>query len=113
VKAAGMMSLVGGARLHALELGLAETNTIERFRAAAALGHYTAEDASEITDAYQHLMRIRLRHQLDQLAAGRPPDNFLDPRRLSHADALLFRDALRTVARVQAGIAERYAGFAG
>jgi hypothetical protein len=37
------------------------------------------------------------------------PDNFVDPRTLYHADALLFRDALKTVTRVQAGIRERFA----
>jgi signal-transduction protein with cAMP-binding, CBS, and nucleotidyltransferase domain len=54
-------------------------------------------------------VRLRLVHQLGRLEHGQPADNHLDPERLSHADALLFRDALKTVARVQAGIRERFA----
>ncbi len=109
VKSAGTIQVVGAARLHALALGRPETNTVERIRAATAAGIYTAADGREITDAYQHLMRVRLLHQLEQVDAGVTPDNHVAPGRLSHAEALLFRDALRTVSRVQAGLRERYA----
>ncbi|HEU4371290.1 MAG TPA: DUF294 nucleotidyltransferase-like domain-containing protein [Methylomirabilota bacterium] len=109
IKAAGTLQLTGAARLAALEFGLSQTNTVDRLRAAAERGLYSAEDTREITDAYQHLMRLRLVHQLEQIAAGAPPDNDVVHARLSHADALLFRDALKTVERVQAGIRERFA----
>lgn len=108
VKSGGMLQLVGAGRLVALELGLAATNTVDRFQAAAEQGVYKREDAHEITDAYQHLMRLRLVHQLERLEAGEPPDNHVDPRRLSRADRLLLREALRTVTRVQAELRERY-----
>jgi CBS domain-containing protein len=108
VKGAGSVQLVGAARLAALELGLPETNTVERIQAAAARGLYAGQER-EIADAHQLLMRIRLVHQLEQLAAGVPVTNHVDPRRLAHADALLFSDALKTVGRVQAQIRERFA----
>ena len=108
VKGAGCLQLVGAARVGALELGLAETNTVDRIRAATAHGVYTPEEATEIGDAYQHLLRLRLVHQLSRLADGAEPDNYVDPARLSHADALLFRDALKTVGRVQAGLRARF-----
>jgi CBS domain-containing protein len=109
VKAAGSMQLVGAGRVHALELGVEATNTVDRFREAGRHGIYKDEEVREITDAHQHLTRLRLVHQLGQLTRGEVPDNFVDPRTLSHADALLFRDALKTVTRVQAGIRERFA----
>jgi CBS domain-containing protein len=105
VKAAGSLQLVGAARLAALERGLAETNTVDRIRAA---GLYTPAEAREITDAYQHLMRLRLTHQLARVEATETPDNHVDPARLSHAEALLLRDALKTVARVQDGLRARF-----
>jgi CBS domain-containing protein len=108
VKGAGGMQLAGAGRLHALELGLAETNTIERFRAAGQRSLYREDEVREITDAYQHLMRLRLVHQLDQSARDGLPDNYIDPYRLSHADHLLLRDALKTVRRVQAGLRDRF-----
>jgi CBS domain-containing protein len=109
VKGAGAMQLTGAARVDALELGLTATNTIDRFRHACERGRYTPAEAREITDAYQHLTRLRLVHQLEQLAAGVPPDNRVNPATLSRADAVLFRDALGTVERVQAGLRARFA----
>jgi CBS domain-containing protein len=109
VKGGGNLQLVGAARLLALQLGLGETNTVDRFRAAGAGGALGALDVGEITDAFQHLMRLRLRHQLEQLERGVVPDNLVAPDALSHADALLFRDALQTVRKVQAAIRERFA----
>jgi CBS domain-containing protein len=109
VKGGGGLQLVGAARLHALELGLDETNTVARFEAAGRGGLYPEAEVREITDAHEHLLRLRLRHQLDRLAAGQAADNDLDPGGLSHADALLLRDALHTVRHVQGRLRERFA----
>lgn len=108
VKGAAAMPLAGAARVDALELGLPEVNTIDRFRAAGARGVYTAGETEEIADAYRHVLRLRLVHQLAQLGAGMEPDNRIDVGRLSRADDLLLRDALRTVRHVQAGLRERF-----
>jgi len=109
VKGAGGIQLVGAARVHALELGLAETGTAERFLAAGARGLCTPEDATVSVDAYEDLVRLRLLHQLACLREGRPPDNYVDPHRLSHRDQLLLRDALKTAGHVQAMLRERFA----
>jgi CBS domain-containing protein len=109
IKGAGCMQLVGAARVHALELGLAETTTIARIAGAGAHGLYSKDDVVEISDAYEHLLRLRLAHQLDRIAAGEAPDNYVDPEQLSHRDGLLLRDALKTVERVQGRLRERYA----
>jgi CBS domain-containing protein len=109
IKSAGVLQLTGAARVAALELGLASTNTVDRLRAAAERGVYTTSEVREITDAFQHLMRLRLVHQLGCVDAGLPPDNLVDPARLSRADALLLRDAFRTVERVQASVGARFA----
>ncbi len=108
VKSAAAMSLAAAARVHALELALPEVNTVERFRAAGARGYYTAAETTEIVDAYQHVLRLRLVHQLAQLDRGLAPDNVIDHRSLSRADALLLRDAFRTLTMVQGGLRERF-----
>lgn len=109
IKSAGGMHLVGAARAHALALAVEATNTVDRFRAAGAAGVYTEAETREITDAHQLLTRLRLTHQLERLAAGETPDNYISPNRLSRADAVLMRDALKTVAHVQESIRDRFA----
>lgn len=109
IKKAGGLQLVGAGRVYNLALSLGETNTVDRIRAAAARGVFADAEARDVTDAYQHLVRLRLVHQLEQLALGETPDNYVVPSRLSRADALLMRDAMKTVARVQAEVRERFA----
>lgn len=108
IKGGAAMPLTGAARVHALELGLGVTNTVERIRAAGAGGRYRAEEVREITDAFQHVTRLRLVHQLEQIAAGELPDNAIRPDRLSRADAVLLKDALKVVRRVQAEIRDSF-----
>jgi len=109
IKGAGGLQLVGAGRLYNLALSLGETNTIDRIRAAAGRDIFKDAQAREITDAFQHLMRLRLVHQLEQIARGEAPDNYITPSRLSRADALLMRDAMKTVSWVQAEVRERFA----
>lgn len=109
LKGSGGLQLVGAGRVYNLALSLGETNTVDRMRAAAARGVFSDAEARDIGDAYQHLMRLRLVHQLENLAGGEAPDNYIVPSRLSRADALLLRDAMKTISRVQAEIRERFA----
>jgi CBS domain-containing protein len=109
LKGAGSLQLVGAGRVYGLLLGLRETNTIDRIRAAAERGIFSGTETREIADAYQHLTRLRLLHQLENLARGETPDNYIAPGRLSRADALLMREAMKTIARVQDGVRERFA----
>jgi CBS domain-containing protein len=109
LKGGGGLQLVGAARVHALALALEETNTVDRFRAAATREVYGEAECREITDAHHLLQRLRLVHQLGCLERCEPADNRINPGRLSRAEMVLLRDALRTVTHVQAGLRERYA----
>jgi CBS domain-containing protein len=109
LKGAGGLQLVGAGRVHALELALRETGTTERFAAAGAHGLYTQDEITEIVDVHDDLVRMRLVHQLGRLREGRPLDNRVNVRRLSHRDQVLLPEALRTVGRVQGKLRERFA----
>jgi CBS domain-containing protein len=85
-----------------------DTNTLDRLRAAAERGIFAAAEASELRAAYQFAARLRLRHQLACLDAGLPPDNFIRPRALGKADRLLLKEAFKTIAWLERGVAERF-----
>jgi CBS domain-containing protein len=101
LKQGGSRQLVGAGRVHALAQGLDETNTVDRFRASSAGGIHTEAEVRDIIGAYQHLLRLRLIHQLGQLDRGEAVDNHVRVDGLPRADAVLLRDALRIVAEVQ------------
>ena len=109
LKGGGGLQLVGAGRLFALEAGDSETNTVDRLHHAARRRLYVDDEPGRVTDAFQHLMHLRLMHQLEQVAQGEAPDNLVRFERLSHADRVLLRDALKTVAWLQGGIRERFA----
>jgi CBS domain-containing protein len=53
-------------------------------------------------------MSLRIHHQHRQVAAGRAPDNFLDPERLTALEKKAARDAFVLVAKLQNLVIERY-----
>jgi CBS domain-containing protein len=108
IKLNGMLPLVNALRVYAIDLGLEETNTLDRLTAATAAGCFTSAEAEETRRAYEILFRLRLGHQLERIAVGRSPDNFLDPRELDREDQRRLKEAFRTVRRVQGKVAMRY-----
>ncbi|HEU4439038.1 MAG TPA: DUF294 nucleotidyltransferase-like domain-containing protein [Methylomirabilota bacterium] len=108
IKLNGMLPLVNSLRAYAIDLGLEETNTLDRLTGSVAAGCFTSAEAEEARRAYEILFRLRLGHQLDLIATGRPPDNFLDPRALDREDQRRLKEAFRIVRRVQGKVAMRY-----
>jgi CBS domain-containing protein len=108
IKLNGMMPLVNALRVYAIDLGLEEANTLERLAAAAAAGCFTEAETEATRRAYETLFHLRLGHQLGRIAAGRPPDNFLDPRGLGRDDQRRLKEAFRAIRRVQGKVEMRY-----
>jgi CBS domain-containing protein len=108
VKLNAMLPLVNALRAYAIDLGLEETNTLERLAAAAAAGCFTETEVEDTRRAYETLFRLRLGHQLGRVAAGQAPDNFLDPRALGRSDQRRLKQAFRTIRLVQGKVEMRY-----
>ncbi len=109
VKLNAILPLVNALRAYAIDLGLEETNTIERLEAAArAGGCFTPSETRDVRDAYETIARFRLRHQLGRIAAGQAPDNLLDPDTLGRREQRQLKEALRAIRRLQGKVADRY-----
>jgi CBS domain-containing protein len=109
LKLNGMLLLVNALRAFAIELGLAETNTLERLEAATrAGGCFTEDQADDVRRAYETIFRTRLEHQLAQLATGTTPDNFVDPHALTRGDQHQLQEAFRAIRRLQGTVEDRY-----
>jgi CBS domain-containing protein len=105
IKRGGLVPIVDIARYAALSAGATVTSTVARLRAAAAAGTLPEPEASTLAEAYDLFAALRLEHQVQQLEAGVPPDNHVDPKALNPLTRRYLRDAFRLVASVQKTLA--------
>jgi CBS domain-containing protein len=108
LKARGIFPITQAMRTYALSLGVRDTNTLDRLGTAGTRGLFTASEVAEVSDAYEVMARLRLRHQLDCLDAGVAPDNFIAPHTLGKAGRLLLKEAFKTIAWVQRHLEDRF-----
>ncbi len=108
LKARGIFPFVQAMRVCALSLGLPETNTVDRLLGARAHGLFTAEETRDVQDAWEVVSRLRLARQLACVAAGQPPDNFVNPTTLGKGERLLLKEAFKALDRLQRHLEERF-----
>lgn len=108
IKGRGVFPITQAMRTYALSLGVRDTNTLDRLAAAGARGLFSAPEVVDLSDAYEVMARLRLRHQLACLDGGVAPDNFIDPQTLGKADRLLLKEAFKAIAWVQRHLEDRF-----
>lgn len=108
VKRSGTAAIVLLARLYALAAGSPATTTPLRLAAARDAGTLSASGADGLLDAYRLLTGLRLRHQVEQAAAGQTPDNLVPMAGLSSSDRHRLLGALHDVRVLQEATELRY-----
>jgi CBS domain-containing protein len=101
LKRHGILPIVDLARIHALAAGVGETGTLARLRAADGKALLSHDGSATLGSAFEFLLALRTRHQVEQLASGRPADNYVAPACLSAADRRHLRDVFLAVATQQ------------
>lgn len=109
VKRAGTAAIVLLGRLYALAAGSSARTTLLRLHDAANGGTLSRTGASQLADAYRFLTGLRLRHQVEQVLAGRPADNLVSLDVLTAEDRDRLRTTLRHIRDVQEATASRFA----
>jgi len=105
LKHGGVIPIVDLARWAAMAAGVTCTSTAERLRVAGDAGTLPRSDASTLLEAHELIVELRVEHQIGQLAAGEPPDDYIDPGRLSSLTRSHLKEAFRAVAAVQKRVA--------
>jgi CBS domain-containing protein len=108
LKGRGVLPMTQALRVCALSLGVRDTNTVDRLRAAGRHGLFAPAEVEDLRDAHEVLSRIRLEHQLACLDAGRPPDNFVDPRRHRPAERALLKQAFKALGVLHRTVQDRF-----
>lgn len=106
IRRAAVIPIVELARWAGARAALVEGSTVDRLRAAAQAGVLSESDARNLADAFEIALELRLAHHMEQLAAGSPPDDQLDPAVMSPLARDLLRDIFRAVTAVQKGLRE-------
>jgi len=94
LKKGGVFPIVHGVRALALEGKLTETNTNERIGRLKELGLFDQEFATNLAEAHNFLLGLRLQARLAKLRLEQPLDNFIRPLDLNKFERDLLKDAL-------------------
>jgi CBS domain-containing protein len=108
IKRHGILPIVDLARIHALIAGVGEIGTLARLRAATGSAQLSRDGADTLISAFEFLLALRNRHQVEQLLAGAGADNYIAPNRLSTADRRHLRDVFLAVATQQKALLHAY-----
>ncbi|TCP60326.1 CBS domain-containing protein [Rhodovulum bhavnagarense] len=106
LKLSGVVPVVDLGRVYALQGNLTAVNTRERLVEASAAGVISQAGAHDLIDAYDLIAETRLRHQAEQIQAGRAPDNFMAPAHLSELERKHLRDAFMVVKTMQSAASQ-------
>ncbi|MFZ5731642.1 MAG: DUF294 nucleotidyltransferase-like domain-containing protein [Pseudomonadota bacterium] len=102
LKKAGLFGVVSAARALAICHHVTGHSTPERLRSLAALEIGGGEDIDALADARDVFLDLILRQQLVDIAAGRPPGNAVEVRRLTRRQKAALKTALGAVEPLEA-----------
>ncbi len=111
IKINGLGPIIDLARLSALEQKVYHTSTLERLAEVKDRCHTLGPFADDLTQAFEFLMSLRLRHQYEARQEGREPDNFIDPRRLGTLERTLLKESFRLAIGAQEVLGKKYASL--
>jgi CBS domain-containing protein len=100
-----MRPIVDLARVYALKHRIFETNTSNRIAALKEKGVFSAEEAQELTHAFDYLMSLRLENQtLSILDQNRKPKNYLKIKELTKVQQVTLIEIFKVIEEFQARI---------
>ena len=108
IKSTGTGPIVEAARMFAVDAGISQTNTVDRLSALRTADYIDPKVLTELQEAFEFLTLLRLENQLQQAREGKPLNNYVSPRQLTHLQKSLLREAFQTVGRVQSLIDDRF-----
>ena len=101
LKSHAVTPIVNLARWGGLAADVASASTPARLSAAAQADAMSERDAETLRDVFIMLQRMRMAHQVDQIAAGHTPGDVVTMSQLSPLNRSLLNDGLREISAVQ------------
>ncbi len=108
LKLNGISPFVDAARIFSLATGGLQTGTLQRLRQAAAPLHLPPREAEAWGEAFLFIQLLRLRLHHEQIEAGLPMSNKVNPGQLNNLDRRILKEAFRQARKLQARLALNY-----
>lgn len=107
IKNSILAHLTNSARILALKYDLSPSNTCDRIRALADVGHISKKHGDRLLDAWEYLQRKRIEIGLECDKEGVQPHNYVNPTNLDKEEKARLKAAIQAVEKlvrlVQAG----------
>ena len=108
IKKGGTAALVQIARLYGVVAGTPLVGTRGRLKAAVDAEVLSRSGARDLSDSFEFLTSLTLRHQAIQLRRGKSPDYRIAPDSLGKLDRVNLKDAFGIVKSIQSSLAVNY-----
>jgi CBS domain-containing protein len=108
LKLNGTTPFVDAARVFALATGVAATGTAARLRGAGPKLNIPESEVEAWLSSFFFIQMLRLNGQHEEMEAGKPMDNRIDPDQLNDLDRRILKEAFRQARKVQARLALDY-----
>jgi CBS domain-containing protein len=108
LKINGIGPLVDIIRLFALEAGVNATSTMERIEELKDKNPVIKEMGSELGQSFEFINHLRIHHQMEQIERSIPPDNFINPAKLSSLERKSLKEAFHIISKIQEAIIDQY-----
>jgi CBS domain-containing protein len=97
-----MVPIIDFARIHALKLGLSETNTLERLHQVFLQGAISRDFYQETEQAYSFLMQLRFSRQINAIMVEKTaPDNYINPKKLTRIERTMLKEIFARIDTMQ------------
>ncbi len=108
IKKGGIFIIVQSIRTLALENKLMKSNTLKRIKELEKLGVLTEEFAAEISQAFNFLLSIKLKSNLEKLDSKQKIDNYINPKNFTTMEKDLLKDSFKIVNKLKKKLEQHY-----
>ena len=97
-------------RLYAIRENLGATNSLERLHALAERKSVDSTSYEELVQAYELMMRLRLKFQVERISQNEEPGNIIDLNRLTRMEAAMLKKTFSQVTDLQTKVGFEFKG---
>ena len=108
IKKGGIFIIVQSIRTLSLEHKLMRVNTLKRVQELKAIGELEPEFAQEITEAFNFLLTLKLKSNLEKLDSKQKVDNYINPDNLNTMEKDLLKESFKIVNRLKKKLEHHY-----